>query len=122
MSATSLQDLSAYVIYMMLGSYFKKAVCKSPLKEGQLRVSYSSQKRDNQIKAEERCDNYITSKLVPNVPENIFDDMVEVKFSLNNGIYIVEFTGFDWKIYMWANQEGSNLLFDYKYKKIKFSE
>lgn len=116
MAVTSQQELSAYVIYMILGSYFKKAVCVSTIKESQLRLAYLAQKRDNQINMEERCDNYVTSRLIPNVPEIIFNDMVEVRFLLNNDKYIVEFTGFDWKISMWANQIGKSIMFDYEYR------
>lgn len=116
MEVTSQQELSAYVIYMILGSYFKKAVCVSTIKETQLRLAYLAQKRDNQINMEERCDNYVTSRLIPNVPEIIFNDMVEVRFLLNNDKYIVEFTGFDWKISMWANQIGKSIMFDYEYR------
>ena len=116
MAVTSQQELSAYVIYMILGSYFKKAVCVSTIKESQLRLAYLAQKRDNQINMEERCDNYVTSRLIPNVPEVIFNDMVEVRFLLNNDKYIVEFTGFDWKINMWANQIGKSIMFSYEYK------
>lgn len=116
MAVTSQQELSAYVIYMILGSYFKKAVCVSTIKETQLRLAYLAQKRDNQINMEERCDNYVTSRLIPNVPEIIFNDMVEVRFLLNNDKYIVEFTGFDWKISMWANQIGKSIMFDYEYR------
>ena len=119
MGVTSQKELSAYVIYMILGSYFKKAVCVSPIKESQLRLAYLAQKRDNQINMEERCDNYVTSRLIPNVPEIIFDDMVEVRFFLNNDKYVVEFTGFDWKINMWANQIGKSIMFDYKYIEIE---
>lgn len=116
MEVTSQQELSAYVIYMILGSYFKKAVCVSTIKETQLRLAYLAQKRDNQINMEERCDNYVTSRLIPNVPEVIFNDMVEVRFFINNGKYVVEFTGFDWKINMWANQMGKSTMFSYEYK------
>lgn len=116
MEVTSQKELSAYVIYMILGSYFKKAVCVSTIKETQLRLAYLAQKRDNQINMEERCDNYVTSRLIPNVPEVIFNDMVEVRFFINNGKYVVEFTGFDWKINMWANQMGKSTMFSYEYK------
>ena len=116
MAVTSQQELSAYVIYMILGSYFKKAVCASTIKESQLRLAYLAQKRDNQINMEERCDNYVASRLIPNVPKVIFNDMVEVRFLLNNDKYIVEFTGFDWKINMWANQIGKSIMFNYEYK------
>lgn len=119
MGFTSSKRALAYTIYMMLGSYFKKAVCTSTIKEGQLRIAYNEQKKDNQVKYEEYCDRYIEDKIVPDVPEVIFDDMVEVSFIEDNSPSIsVIFVGFDWKITMWAEEENNYIHFKHEYEEI----
>lgn len=112
----SSSEAIAYAIYMIMGSYFKKAVCKSIIKEGQLRVAYSETKRDTQIKMEERCINYIDSRVLGVVPDEIFDDMVEVKFITNNEEHRIDvlFEGFDWKLRMWGITSNKGIMFDYK--------
>jgi hypothetical protein len=106
---------ATYVIYMMMGSYFKKAVCDSPLKLGQLRIAYCEQKSDNQIRMEERCVNYIDNRVVGVVPDNIFEDMVDVKFVRKDSITVVRFIGLDWYLDMWGYIEKGNVNFDYKF-------
>lgn len=109
-------DAIAYVIYMIVGSYFKKTVCKSTMKEKQLKVVYGETKRDTQIKLEERCIKYVESKLLSIAPEEIFDDMAEVHFKLNkeaNRIDVI-FTGFDWRLTMWGDNTSKGIMFDYK--------
>lgn len=106
-----------YIIYMIMGSYFKKTVCKSTLKEKQLKVVYCETKRDTQIKMEERCINYIDTKLVGVVPDEIFGDMVEVHFVPNakEHRFDVLFEGFDWKLRMWGENSNKGIMFDYKF-------
>lgn len=109
-------DAIAYVIYMIMGSYFKKTVCKSTMKERQLKVVYGETKRDNQIKMEERCINYIENKFIGVAPEEIFGDMVEVRFKPNEKEDRIDviFTGFDWELTMWGNSTNKGIMFDYK--------
>lgn len=105
----------AYAIYMIMGSYFKKAVCKSSLKEQQLKVIYAEQKRENQFKIEERCENYIENRIVPEVPSEIFEDMVEVKMkSLNNKV-IVTFIGFDWQLSLSGENTGKGYMLEHHF-------
>lgn len=105
----------AYAIYMMMGSYFKKAVCKSEILRKNLLLVYAETKRDNQIRLEERCENYIENFIVPNVPDEIFQDMVEVYFVNNKETNTLEviFVGFDWKITMWGDSSAKGVRFDY---------
>lgn len=109
------QEAMAYTIYMMLGSYFKKAVCNSNIRLGQLKLEYCEQKRDKQIKNEERCDYFIENKMIPNLPEIIFGDMVDVYFIAENGIVYTKFVGFDWHIIMWADTSSKKTIFQYKF-------
>jgi hypothetical protein len=106
---------ATYVVYMMMGSYFKKALCDSTLRLGQLRIAYCEQKSDNQIKIEERCVNYIESRVIGVVPEIIFQDMVNVKFVRKDDMTVVRFIGLDWYLDMWAYQNKGSINFDYKF-------
>lgn len=110
-------DEIAYVVYMIMGSYFKKTVCKSTMKEKQLKVVYCETKRDTQIKMEERCINYIDARLVGVVPEEIFEDMVEAHFVPNTKEHRLDvvFEGFDWKLRMWGVNSSKGIMFDYKF-------
>lgn len=110
-------EVLPYIIYMIMGSYFKKAVCKSTLKEKQLRVVYCETKRDSQVKFEERCINYIDTKIVGVIPDEVFNDMVDVQFVLNNKEHRIDvlFTGFNWKLLMWGVNTTKGVLFDYKF-------
>ena len=116
MGLTSVKDASAYIIYMMLGSYFKKAVCVSSSKESQLKIAYLEQKKDNQIKQEERCENYIEQRIIPVMPQEIFEDMVEVRFLDENNHILVEFRGYDWEITMWAEEDNRYINYYYTCK------
>lgn len=109
-------DAVAYSIYMIMGSYFKKTVCKSTMKERQLKVVYCETKRDTQIKIEERCINYIENKVLGVVPEEIFEDMVEAHFVLNKQEKRLDvvFIGFNWKLTMWGTNSNRGVMFDYK--------
>ena len=108
-------DAIVYIIYMIMGSYFKKTICKSTMREKQLKIVYCETKRDTQINIEERCINYIENKFIGVVPEEIFGDMVEVQFVLNrkeNRTDVV-FIGFDWKLTMWGTNSSKGVMFDY---------
>lgn len=110
-------DAIAYAIYMIVGSYFKKAVCLSPLKERQLKVVYCETKKDTQVKIEERCINYVDSRIVGVIPDDIFDDMVEVHFVPNKKEERLDvlFEGFNWKMAVWGTSSNRGIMFDYKF-------
>ncbi len=110
-------DAIAYAIYMIVGSYFKKTVCLSTIKERQLKVVYCETKRDTQIKMEERCINYVDTRIVGVIPDEVFGDMIEVKFVPNtkeNRLEVV-FYGFDWKLRVWGENSSKGIMFDYKF-------
>lgn len=103
---SNVNSTTEYIIYMIMGSYFKKAVCKSEIRLKQLMVSYGETKRDTQIKIEEKCISYIDNEIIGHVPEDIFNDMVEVHFRNNDTLkrQEVEFDGYDWKLFMWSDR------------------
>ena len=80
MQLTNSQAALGYAIYMIGGSYFKKARCKNEIHEKGLRVQYFEQKLDKQYDMEERCINYFEKVILQEVPEELFDRSVEVFF------------------------------------------
>lgn len=113
----SSSELTAYIIYMIMGSYFKKTVCMSGIKERQLKVVYCETKRNIQMNMEEKCINYVDNKVVLELPEGIFDEIVEFHFVPNTKDHKLEavFLGSDWKLRMWGGMVDKNLRFDYKF-------
>ena len=102
MNFTNDQTAFEYVIYMMLGSYFKKAVCKNKLLEKKLFVQYLEQKEKKQLQMEDICIRYVEKKLMPNFPEKFWEQEVEVKFCPTdiNGVKEVQFHGKDYILYV----------------------
>lgn len=119
MSAVKIKDMDstlAYVVYMIMGSYFAGMECVSKLKEKQLKVTYAEQKRDNQIKYEQRCINYIDTMVVDEIPEEDFADKVEVKIvTADDGITRVGFEGFNWNLVMWGEDTTKGVMFHHQF-------
>ena len=78
MTFTSDQTAFEYSLYMIISSYFAKAVCKSPLQEKKLGVQYFEQKVNNQYKLEDICIERVERDLIPHLPEEFLDEEVEV--------------------------------------------
>lgn len=53
---------SAYVIYMIMGSYFKRCTCKSKMLEKQLYLHYKDLPYGKQEKLEERIISYVEDR------------------------------------------------------------
>lgn len=79
MNFTNNQKALEYAIYMMVGSYFKKAVCLNKAYEETLRVHYCEQKLDNQYHMEDQCIKYVESVLMEELPEDIWQEEVEAR-------------------------------------------
>jgi len=80
MNFTDNQTALEYAIYMMVGSYFKKAKCTSPILEKKMKVQYAEQKADNQYRMEEICIRFAEEELVPKLPKGYLDSEVKVRF------------------------------------------
>lgn len=80
MSFTNNQVAFDYVVYMMLGSYFTKTICKNHLLERKMRIQYLEQKTDRQYKMEDMCLEYIEKQLLPTIPEEVWQEKMEVHF------------------------------------------
>jgi len=78
MNFTSNQTAFAYSIYMMLGSYFDKTKCLTPLQEKKMRVQYLEQKLTSQYQMEETCIRLIEKELLPKLPKEIWNNQMEV--------------------------------------------
>lgn len=116
MEITPRSKALAYAIFMIVGSYFKKAVPVSDIKEKRLRLYYSEQKRDNQIKMEEQCIKYFENFINDELTEDMLNDMVEVKFidmSNRDSIKVI-FNGFDWSLSINGIYTGNKLRFEYE--------
>ena len=97
MNFTNNQTVFEYVIYMMLGSYFDKAVCKNRNLERNLYVQYLEQKERSQIQMENICIKYVEKKMLPHLPEKFWEQEVEVRFCPTDmdGVKEVQFHGKD---------------------------
>ena len=79
MNNTAKQKALDYIMYMILGSYFTKAVCKSPIREKQLLLYYKDLKPTDQVDLENLCIRYI-EKFKNAVPEDFWKQEMEVHF------------------------------------------
>ena len=79
MNFTNNQTAFAYAIYMMVGSYFKKAACTSSILENNMRLQYVEQRLDNQYRMEDMCIRYAEHQLLSSTPANLWEEEVKVK-------------------------------------------
>lgn len=84
----SRQFATAYAVYMMLGSYFRKCRMVNALEESHLRMHYASMKTGDQYLVEEQADEDAVA-LLEN--ERVDDLHCEVQTRLVKGIYHILF-------------------------------
>lgn len=77
MSFTNNQTAFEYALYMIAGSYFDKATCKSKLIERNMLLQYKEQKIDKQYQMEDMCIRFM-NKLAHKLPHNYFKQNMEV--------------------------------------------
>lgn len=73
-----------YIMYMMLGSYFKKTNCITPFWEQKLSLNYSAMKKQDQYAAEDKCIKVIEEEVLPNLPEEFVESEVDVKLVIDD--------------------------------------
>ena len=120
MNFTNNQVAFEYALYMMLGSYFDKAVCKNKLLEKKMYVQYLEQKERNQILMEDICIKYVEKKLIPDFPKKFWEQEVEVKFAPTHieGLQEIQFHGKDYILYVGGIYRGkANTRLSYQVKK-----
>jgi len=111
MSFTNNQTAFAYALYMMMGSYFDKAVCQSPKLEKDMRLQYNEMKDEKQFAMEDICIRYM-DKLERKLPKECLASEVDAFLSKErNGKIRVTFKG-----------EGFTLQFRPTYAGCKASE
>lgn len=77
-----------YIIYMMVGSYFKTAKAASSSVESSRRLLYMLLGSTAQIRLEEQCEIYFLKEVLPRLPKGFLDTDVRVYFdSTGNGRY-----------------------------------
>ena len=94
MNFTDNQTAFEYAIYMIVGSYFKKTSCISPLQERSMRLQYCEQKLENQYRMEDVCIRYVEQELLSKLPESFWNREMQVHFvkECSEGISEIRFT------------------------------
>lgn len=80
MKLTNSQIAFEYAIYMMVGSYFKSARCKSRLLEQSMKLQYLEQKERVQLQMEDTVISFVEKKMVPLLPQDLWGEDVKVIF------------------------------------------
>ena len=108
MNFTDNQTAFEYAMYMMMGSYFDKAICKNRLLERKMHVQYIEQKEKNQIQMEDICIRFIEQKLLSQLPEELWEQQVEVQIVPTElkGVREIRFLGPEYTLYAKAIYRG----------------
>lgn len=107
MNFTENQTAFEYAMYMMFGSYFDKAVYKNKILEKKMRVQYMEQKEKNQIQMEDICIRFIEKKLMPQLPQGLWEQQVEVRIlPTKKGIRDIQFRGSKYTLRVFAVYKG----------------
>ena len=89
------QTAFEYVMYMMFGSYFHKAVHKNQMLEKKMYVQYMEQKDKSQFQMEDICIRFIEKKLMKELPEGLWNQKVTVRIvpTKMKGLREIQFRG-----------------------------
>lgn len=91
----SIQLAKVYIIYMMLGSYFKSCQCINPCEAGHLYLHYQEMPVQKQFRQEEQILR-IANEIHPEFRRRIDELKCAVRFFQSEGDYYVYFsTGFE---------------------------
>lgn len=106
-----------YVLYMMLGSYFDKVACCSPMYEKKMHMQYQQQKEESQIQMEDFCIRFVEKELMPQLPEDFWKQQMEVRFLPTNvkGMREVQFIGADYALRVsgiFLGQKNTNMHYE----------
>lgn len=78
-----IQMALTYAMYMMVTSYFDRAVCRTPIYENKLYIRYNAQKTKDQYQMEDCCLRYIQKELLAKYPKRFWNRRVEVRLTPN---------------------------------------
>lgn len=76
MKFTDNQRALEYALYMMAASRFDRTVCRTGLTEKNMLVQYKEQKRGDQYRLEEICEEYLT-KRAESLPKAVFHQSMD---------------------------------------------
>ena len=74
-----------YCLYMLLASYFDKAVCKNKTLENKLYLYYTELSADKQVDMEKRCLKALKKSALAKMPNNYFHQKVEISLVTKAG-------------------------------------
>lgn len=74
-----------YCLYMLLASYFDKAVCKNKILENKLYLYYKELSADKQVDMEKRCIKALGKSALAKMPKNYFRQKVEISLATRAG-------------------------------------
>ena len=97
-----------YVLYMIFGSYFRKAAHRNILLEQKMYLQYMEQKEKNQILMEDICIRFIEKKLMKQLPEELWNQDVEVRIVSTpiKGLREIQFRGPEYTLRVCAIYRG----------------
>lgn len=108
-----LQKAMEYVVYMMIGSYFKGIRCASRWMEDSLHIEYLEVKEKTQDIMEKKCIRYMRRKLWPCMPRQIWREQMEVSFvSFSDGSSEVRFQGEQYMLRIFVKYRGEKTWLD----------
>lgn len=110
MNFTNNQTAFEYAMYMMLSSYYNKAVCNNKLLEKKMYVQFLEQKERNQVQMEDICIRFIEKELMPQLPKEFWNQEVEVRFGSANedGVRDIQFYGPDYMLRVGGIYKGKH--------------
>lgn len=101
-----------YAIYMIVGSYFKKATAKNKIQETDRRVMYGEERNDEQYRMEKACMDFVKEKL-SKVPSAFWQEEMKVSFTPVDGFKakIIRFEGEKYVLYVAGFSQRRQLTF-----------
>lgn len=104
-----------YIIYMMVGSYFKSAECKTKSLERQLFLYYKELGYKEQTTKEDNCIRFIEHDLLKKLPRRYLKENVKVAFKTDevSGLNNIIFSGTNWKMVI-RNEANDKKPFTYE--------
>ena len=106
---TKNQMAFSYALYMMAGSYFRKTVCVNPVLETKMRLFYAEDAADTQVDTEKLCISFMEEKLLPVMPDALWQEMMEVHMYVDerSGRTEICFIGADYMLRLFADSVGN---------------
>ncbi len=81
----SKQKAFDYCMYMMLSSYFSKAVCTTRIHESQLYLYYQEEKTEDQVRMEQQCIQLAEKEILSKIPDSVLRKPVNIRLLGSQG-------------------------------------